>query len=101
MLAEVAARLGRYADAEGLLARCLELAPGFVEARAHYATVLNRQNRPTEALAHVNQLLAAEPRNPNHRNLKATVLVNIGEYRQAIDLYTGLLAEYPTRPWYG
>jgi predicted Zn-dependent protease len=95
MLAEVAARLGRYADAEGLLARCLELAPGFVEARAHYATVLNRQNRPTEALAHVNQLLAAEPRNPNHRNLKATVLVNIGEYRQAIDLYTGLLAEYP------
>ena len=95
MLAEVAARLGRYTDAEGLLARCLELAPGFVEARAHYATVLNRQNRPTEALAHVNQLLAAEPRNPNHRNLKATVLVNIGEYRQAIDLYTGLLAEYP------
>ena len=28
MLAEVAARLGRYADAENLLARCLELAPG-------------------------------------------------------------------------
>ena len=27
MLAEVAARLGRYADAENLLARCLELAP--------------------------------------------------------------------------
>src|SRR5205807_1853032 len=66
MLAEVAARLGRYADAEGLLARCLELAPGFVEARAHYATVLNRQNRPTEALAQVDQLLAVEPDNPNH-----------------------------------
>ena len=27
MLAEVAARIGRYADAENLLARCLELAP--------------------------------------------------------------------------
>jgi len=26
---------------------------------------------------------------------RQTVLVNIGEYRQAIDLYTGLLAEYP------
>ena len=95
MLAEVAARLGRYADAEGLLARCLELAPGFVEARAHYATVLNRQNRPTEALAQVDQLLAVEPDNPNHRNLKATVLVNVGEYAQAIDLYAHLLAEYP------
>jgi predicted Zn-dependent protease len=29
MLAEVAARIGRYGDAENLLARCLELAPGF------------------------------------------------------------------------
>src|SRR2546427_71786 len=95
MFAEVAARLGRYQDAENLLTRCLELAPGFVEARAHYATVLNRQNRPTEALAQVDQLLAVEPDNPNHRNLKATVLVNIGEYGQAIDLYTHLLAEYP------
>jgi Flp pilus assembly protein TadD len=28
MLAEVAARLGRYVDAENLLTRCLELAPG-------------------------------------------------------------------------
>src|SRR5437660_10279160 len=95
MFAEVAARLGRYQDAENLLTRCLELAPGFVEARAHYATVLNRQNRPTEALAQVDQLLAAEPDNPNHRNLKATVLVNVGEYAQAIDLYAHLLAEYP------
>src|SRR5207302_3843876 len=33
MFAEVAARLGRYQDAENLLARCLELAPGFT-ARA-------------------------------------------------------------------
>jgi predicted Zn-dependent protease len=95
MLAEVAARIGRYSDAETLLARCLELAPGFAEARAHYATVLNRQNRPTDALAQVNQLLAVDPGNPNHRNLKANVLVNIGEYEQAIALYEGFLAAYP------
>src|SRR5690242_11473351 len=37
MLAEVAARLGRYADAENLLSRCLELAPGFSAARHNYA----------------------------------------------------------------
>ena len=101
MLAEVAARLGRYPDAEHLLERCLELAPGFGEARANYATVLNRQNRATEALAQVNQVLAAEPNNPNHRTLKANVLVNIGEYSQAIDLYAGFLAAYPrqARVW--
>ena len=34
MLAEVAARIGRYADAENLLARCLELAPGFAAVDA-------------------------------------------------------------------
>ena len=44
MLAEVAARLGRYGDAETLLAHCLELAPGFAAARHNYAVVLHRQN---------------------------------------------------------
>ncbi len=95
MLAEVAARLGRYADAENLLVRCLELAPSFTAARSHYATVLNRQNRASEALRQIESVLATEPHNPSHRNLKANVLVGIGEYSQAIDLYTGILAEYP------
>ncbi len=97
MLAEVAARLGRYVDAENLLARCLELAPSFTVARAHYATVLSRQNKAREALTQVDLVLATEPENPNYRNLKATVLVGIGEYTQAIDLYTRILAEYPNQ----
>jgi tetratricopeptide (TPR) repeat protein len=95
MLAEVAARLGRYGDAETLLVRCLELAPGFVEARAHYATVLDRQSRASEALEQVNQVLASDPHNPNHRNLKANVLVNLGEYPAAIALYAQFLKSYP------
>jgi tetratricopeptide (TPR) repeat protein len=97
MLAEVAARLGRYIDAENLLARCIELAPSFVPARVQYATVLNRQNRASEALEQIEPLLAAEPANPNYRALKATFLVGIGEYAQATDLYTGILAEYPNQ----
>jgi len=98
MLAEVAARQGRYREAETRLARCLELAPSFAEARANYAAVLNRRNCPVEALAQVDRLLAAEPANPNHRNLKAAVLVNIGEFQQAAQLYARLVAEYPTQP---
>jgi predicted Zn-dependent protease len=95
MLAEVAARLGRYVDAENLLARCLELAPSFAAARTQYASLLNRQNRASEALQQIGPLLAAEPNNPHYRNLKATFLVGIGEYQQSIDLYRGILAEYP------
>ncbi len=97
MLAEVAARLGRFTDAETLLLRCLELAPGFVEARAHYALVLNRLNRPTEALDQIGSLLELQPENPNYRSLKALFLVSVGEYAQAIDLYSGLLREYPSQ----
>jgi tetratricopeptide (TPR) repeat protein len=59
--------------------------------------VLSRQNKSREALTQVDLVLATEPENPNYRNLKATVLVGIGEYHQAIDLYTRILAEYPNQ----
>jgi tetratricopeptide (TPR) repeat protein len=95
MLAEVAARIGRYPDAETLLARCLELAPGFADARAQYAMVLSRCNRDVEARSQIEQLLATEPNNPGFRNLKAAVLVGLGEYEQARGIYSRLLAEYP------
>jgi Flp pilus assembly protein TadD len=45
MLAELAGRIGRYKDAETLLRRAVELAPGFTAARANLALVLYRQNR--------------------------------------------------------
>ena len=95
MLAEVAARLGRYEDSETLLPRCLELAPSFAAARHHYAVVLRKQNKWHEALTQVNQLLAVDARNPGYRNLKAAVLASTGECSQAIDLYAEVLAEYP------
>jgi tetratricopeptide (TPR) repeat protein len=101
MLAEVAARLGRYDDAEGLLARCLELAPGFTAARHNYAVVLHRQNKTVAALAEIERLLAIEPRNPGFRNLHAALLARIGEFDQAIRAYAEVLADYPgnARMW--
>jgi tetratricopeptide (TPR) repeat protein len=98
MLAELAARLGRYDDAETLLGRCLELAPGFQAARGNYAFVLHRQNKPVEALAELDRLLAVEPGDPNHRMLKAAALVQIGEYAAAIGLYDAVLRDYPAQP---
>src|SRR5436305_2755185 len=65
MFAEVAARLGRYQDAENLLTRCLELAPGFHGARHNYAVALFRQGKHAAALPEIERLLAIEPRNPN------------------------------------
>jgi tetratricopeptide (TPR) repeat protein len=98
MLAEVAARIGRGQDAENLLARCLELAPGFRIARQNYAMVLHRQNKWAESLREVEHLLQDEPGNPGLRNLKAAVLVRIGEYDASIALYRAVLRDYPRQP---
>ena len=95
MLAEVAARLGRYVDAENLLVRCLELAPCFVPARHNYAIVLHRQHKSRAALREVELLLAVEPNNPGYRNLQAAVLSRFGDYPQALETYASVLAQYP------
>ncbi len=95
MLAEVAARLARDDDAVNLLARCLELAPSFHAARQNYALVLNRAERPAEALVEVEKLLALEPAHPGYRNLKAVILCHVSDYEPAINIYEGLLREYP------
>ena len=101
MLAEVAARLQRYSDAEVLLERALELAPSFVPARHNYAVVLHRQRKITAAWQQVQKLVEADPLNPSYRTLKAAIASGIGEYDQALELYAGVLAEYPhnARVW--
>jgi tetratricopeptide (TPR) repeat protein len=98
MLAELAARIGRYADAEALLRRCLELAPGFKPARHNYALVLYRRGLAGPALPHLDRLLADDPADPNYRNLKAAVLGHIGDYAGTIALYEGVLRDYPGQP---
>ncbi|MDE2163579.1 MAG: sulfotransferase [Alphaproteobacteria bacterium] len=98
MLAETGSRLGRYEDAEHLLARCVELAPGFTAARHNYASVLYRQNKPLEAIAQADILLKDDPRNPGHRALKAAALGQIGEYARAVEIYENLLATHPGQP---
>ncbi|MDQ0463693.1 tetratricopeptide (TPR) repeat protein [Caulobacter ginsengisoli] len=98
LLAEVAARLGRFVDSQALLERCLELAPGFTAARANHATVLYRQNKSAEAAAQLDRLLAEEPDNPGHRTLRAAARVRIGDYLDAIADYEIVLASHPDQP---
>lgn len=98
MLAETGMRLGRYDDAENLLARCVELAPGFTAARHNYATVLYRHNKPVAALTQLDVLLAGDPANPAYLNLKAAALGRIGEYEQAIELYGRVVRGHPAHP---
>jgi tetratricopeptide (TPR) repeat protein len=98
MLAELAGRIGRYADAETLLRRALELAPEFHAARHNLAVVLQRQGKAEEALAEIDLLMAREPGSPGYRVLRAAILVRLGDYAAAIAVYEALLATHPQQP---
>lgn len=89
LMAELAGRIGRYADSEKLLRRALELAPGFASARANLATVLYKQNRFAEAVAELDPLLA-QGDDPANRNLMAAALTRIGDYDEALRLFEEL-----------
>jgi tetratricopeptide (TPR) repeat protein len=98
MFAELAGRLGRYKDAENLLRRALELAPGFVAARANLALVLYRLNRAEEALAELDRVIAEEPENPSHANLQAAARGRLGDFDQALELYEKVLRQATDQP---
>jgi predicted Zn-dependent protease len=101
MLGELAVRVGRNPEALRLFERCLELAPGFREARQHFAVVLHREQQASKALEQLELLLREDPANAGARTLKAAVLCRLGEYARGIELYEGLLREYPhnARVW--
>lgn len=98
MLAELAARIGRWRDAESLLRRAVELAPGWTAAKANLALVLGRTGRPAEALELMDDIFAAEPEQIGHWNLKAATLGRLGDFNEAIRLYESVLAKNPDQP---
>ena len=95
LLAEVGVRLGRFDEAEDLLAYCLELAPDFHLARHSFANLLFRQLRYREALIEIERILGAEPNRPMHLLLKAAILAQIGETEAAIKIYDAVSKQYP------
>ncbi|WP_176591988.1 tetratricopeptide repeat-containing sulfotransferase family protein [Sphingobium sp. EM0848] len=96
MLAELAGRIGRNADAEKLLRRALELAPGFTAARANLATALHRQNKTAEALEQLDRL--QDRANPAFANLRAAVLGRLGDFDEAIALYEDIVRRGTGQP---
>ena len=98
MLAELAGRIGRWRDAENLLRRAVELAPGWTSARANLALVLGRMGRPAEAMELLDSVFAEEPGGISHWNLKAATLGRLGEFDEAMRLYEGVLERSSNQP---
>ena len=93
MLAEVAARLGRYGDAENLLDA---LPRARAQLRGGAAQLCDRcctgRTGRRRRWREIERLLAEAPQQSGYRNLKAATLARIGEYEEAIALYEQLLA---------
>jgi tetratricopeptide (TPR) repeat protein len=95
LMAQLAARLGRYKDSEALLRRAIELAPGFTVARSNLAGVLYRQNRFEDAVEILGSVLAEQADDAGGQSLMAAALGRIGEYDEALALYDELTARFP------
>ena len=98
MLAELAARIGRWRDAENLLRRAVELAPGFLAAKTNLALVLGRTGRPAEALELLDDIFDADSDETGVSNLRAATLGKLGDFDEAIRLYQGTLEKAPNQP---
>ena len=98
MLAELAWRIGRLADAEHLLRRAIEIAPAFSAARAQLALVLGRMGRPAEALPLLDQLFEDDAEDLGNFNLKAATVARLGDFEAAIALYETVLERAPNQP---
>lgn len=98
MLAEAAIACDRNEDASALLERCLELAPDFAAARYRLVSSLYLQNRLLEGMPHINMLLERDPKNPQFRTMKASLLGQMGEDGDSLALFEELVNEYPRHP---
>jgi tetratricopeptide (TPR) repeat protein len=98
MLAELAARIGRWREAENLLRRAVEIAPAWIPAKANLALVLARMGRPAEALGLLDEIFEEEPEEIGHWNLKAATLGRLGDFDEAIEIYESVLERSPDQP---
>ncbi len=98
MLGEVQWRRGDMDQALALVARAVELAPGFDTAREFLVRLLLQVNRLPEALEHAETLVSSPAGIAGHNLLKASVLVRLGEQERARAIYEKLLGAQPDQP---
>jgi tetratricopeptide (TPR) repeat protein len=80
-------------DAERLLERVVQRAPGYRAARADYARALLDQHQYVRSRQQIEQLLESDPTNRAHRRLYAECCIRSGDYEPGISLYRQLLGD--------
>ncbi|HEY3638921.1 MAG TPA: sulfotransferase [Rhizomicrobium sp.] len=95
LLAEIFTHWERKAEAETLLAQCVEQAPDFRLARFSYANALQQMNKPAAALEQAEILLRTDPSNPLYRDVEAVALSATGRNEEALARRKTIVDDYP------
>jgi tetratricopeptide (TPR) repeat protein len=95
MLAEIAAEREDYMRAERLLHDCLEIAPGYADARFSLARILHSQQKADPMVPLLDRLLKQEPRNLACRSLLSSAYSLLGQNERAIQIIAELVGEFP------
>ena len=95
LFAEIAARLGRFHDAEALLARALAVQPGLTAARFAFALALHQQGKTVETVRQADHLAREAPANALYRQLGAAARMRLGDYEAAAEAYGAVVAAHP------
>ena len=87
---------GRLNEAEHLFSLAIAADPKNVSALAGRGLALAELEKPAAAARDIAAALAIDPKNPVARGAQAKVAGAEGRHADAIEIYTTLLAEYPT-----
>ncbi len=97
-LADEESFAGDEITAGNILVRVLELAPGYLGARAGYAQLLAEQRDYVSAYKEAGALLEVAPEEFSYRLLRADAALYIERFEEAERLYVQLLREKPRHP---
>src|SRR6185436_11331588 len=89
--------LGLAVRLAGILCALAIALPAFADDVQDAAKLL-KAGQHKQALERVNKALAAKPRDPQARFLKAVILTEQGNTREAIDIFTRLTQDFPDLP---
>jgi tetratricopeptide (TPR) repeat protein len=92
VMALIAAKRDVLDVAEELLAQVVRRAPKHFTARAEYVAVLNRLQRYSDAIPHVELALRTHPDSHDYRLLYAQTLAGLNRYQEVIDTHKALMA---------
>jgi tetratricopeptide (TPR) repeat protein len=95
LMSQLYIRVNRYGDAERVLARALEAAPGFVAGRRDYGLALHYQSNWEDESQQIDILLDSDPENAGYRYLKATALYRTGRFRESVIFCEEILQDEP------